>query len=169
MPNARPRKQLQSVLEAGLTAANVNVGVAALTITAGTAKLTKAAAATNSVVNIPVPKFNFEPGSENGRLASAAIAYSVGAAAFTGAPTAVLNKQTVNATTGAVTTSTTAATVAFVGTNTVGTAIGDYLVTITVTTPVSLQDNESSYIALTMNEAATSTWSINAVSYDFSG
>jgi len=169
LANSRTRKRNLSVLDLGLTAANSVTGVAALTITGGTAKLTKAAAATVSVVNIPVPKQPIDAGFEDGRIASVSVAYSVATAGLTGAPTATLNKQTINATTGAVTTATIAGTLTFVGTNAVGTAIGDYIATFTVTAPAATADTDALFLALTMNEAATSVLSINGASVDYSG
>lgn len=168
MANSRPNKRSFSVIELGMSPSNATTGAWTLQLSAGKITLNKAAAATTSVVNIPIKK-DADAGAEDKKVASVAFEYSVATAALSAAPTAVLNINTVNPTTGALTSSTVAGTLTFAGTNTVGTAVGDYIATFAITTPVQLADTDSAFLTVTMNEAATSVLNLNGVKIDYTG
>ena len=151
-----------------MSPSNATTGTWTVQLSSGKVSLHKAAAATTSVVNIPVKKDN-RPGFEDSLIKSITVSYTVGTAALTSAPTAVLNKNTVSATTGAQTNATVAGTLAFAGTSTNGTEIGSFNATFTVTSPAQIADTDSLILTLTMNEAATSVLDITGVKVDYTG
>jgi len=116
----------------------------------------KAAAATTSVIHLPVPRSPRGFTAEDYAPASIACFYSVATAALSSAPTAVLNLITAPTATGTVARSAVTQTIAFSGLDSVGTATGDHIATVSITTPAVLLDTDHLYLALTMNEAATS-------------
>jgi len=164
MPNARTLKRSYNVLQLGMTAANSITGVAALSQASGLWSLNKAAAATVSVLHVPIPPApkGGLPTNEDAQLSIVEFFYIVGAANFTSAPTIVLNRQTYPGGTGtgtaAVTAGGPAPTLTFAGLDGVGTAIGSHIAVATYAAPYNLVDSDSLIAALTMNEAATSTW-----------
>ena len=167
MASSRNDKRTYSPAALALTPSNATTGVWASQLASNVYSFHKAAAGTTSVVNISVPKTE-DPGSEDNKIKSIAVQYKVSTANLTSAPTAVLNKITYNAD-GTTTRAAVTQTLAFSGLNAVGTAIGDYWATVTITTPAQLADNEDYVLALTMNEAATSVLDINAVQVDYTG
>lgn len=168
MANSRPAKRSFNVAEIPLSPANATTGVWAYQLAANKLTLHKAAAATTSVVNIPVKK-DAQPGAEDNKIAAISVSYTVATANLTSAPTAALRVLTTDATSGALTASTIAGALTFSGTNTVGTAIGTYFATFTPTTPAQIADTDSVVLELTMNEAATSVLDINSMKVDYSG
>lgn len=168
MANSRPAKRTFSVAEIPLTPSSATTGVWASQLASNKLTFHKAAAATTSVVNIPIKK-DAAPGSEDNRIASISVSYTVATAALSSAPTAALRVLTTDATSGALTATTIAGALTFSGTNTVGTAAGTYFATFTPTTPTQIADTSSVILELTMNEAATSVLDINSVKVDYTG
>lgn len=167
MASASSRKRSFNAAELGLHAGNATTGAWTTDLTANIYSLKKAAAATTSVVNIPVPKAPKSEWQEDGVPSVIEVNYLVATAALSSAPTAILNKLSRNTSTGAFTRTAVAQALTFTGANTVGTAVGAYDAVVTITTPTALADNESLVLSLTMNEAATSVLNINGMTVTF--
>jgi hypothetical protein len=137
-----------------------SVGVWAYTVISNIIGFHKAAAATVSVLHIPVPYDEKGGLAADGFLSEFSVDYQVSTANLTAAPTAVLRKHTKDPATGITTQASVPGTLTFTGTNTVGTAIGTYNAKFAVTDPAALGDFECLIFELTMNEAATSVLDI---------
>lgn len=81
--------------------------------------------------------------------------YTIATAALDAAPTAVVRKVSLNGTTRVLDDATVTETEAISGTAALGTAVGDYLLTITLTTPQRLEDHEYLQVEVTFDAAAT--------------
>ena len=169
MAGSRTLKRTFNVGQLGMNAANATTGVWTIQLSSGLYSLHKAAAGTTSVVNIPVPHGprGGVPWNEDAAISIIEMIYLVGTANLTSAPTVALNKQLYLASggTGVASTSTVANTLTFSGVDTVGTAFGNsttgaHVAVATITTPVTLQDQESLIYTITMNEGATSVLDI---------
>ena len=168
MANARPNKVSYTAMQLGANVDTATTGVWTMALSAagtpaGTYTLHKAAAATTSVLHLPVPN----PTIEDGRLALVEVFYLVTTANLTSAPTFVLNKMSYpgGAGTGLVALAAVTQTLTFAGKDTVGTAAGagaagSHIAVIQVTTPTLAADTDSYHLQLTMNEAATSVLDI---------
>ena len=167
MPNASSRKRFFNVAELGLHAGNATTGAWTTDLTANEYTLKKAAAATTSVVNIPVPKAPRGEWQEDGVVKVIKVPYIVTTAALSSAPTAILNKLTFDTTNGDLERAAVTQTLAFSGLDTVGTAAGDHSADVTITTPTALADNETYVLSLTMNEAATSVLNICGMQVEY--
>ena len=173
MASSSANKRFFTVSELGLTAASATTGawtlaLSAAGVPAGVVSLDKAAAATNSVIHIPVPKDLKESKQEDGQVASFALVYNVTTADLTTAPSCVLKKFSYSTATGLTATATQTTTIAFTGIDTVGkvsgaAAAGSHIATVSITTPFSLADNESLVATFTMGEAATSVLDITGL------
>lgn len=167
MANASSRKRFHSAADLGLHAGNATTGAWTTDLTSNIYSLKKAAAATTSVVNLPVPKAPKSEWQEDGVPTVIEVNYLVSTAALSSAPTAILNKISRDTSTGAVTRTAVTQTLTFTGANTVGTATGAYDAVVTITTPTAIADNETLVLSLTMNEAATSVLNINGMTVTY--
>jgi hypothetical protein len=151
-----------------MTAANATTGVWTLALSAagapaGSITLHKAAAATTSVLHIPIPMAPRGDPNEDAQPSIIEAFYLVTTANLTGAPTAVLNKMSYpgGAGTGLAALAAATQSLTFAGVDGVGTvagaaAAGSHIAVVTITTPATLADSDDLALQLTMNEAATS-------------
>ena len=173
MANSSQNKRFYTPVELGLSAASATTGAWTLAFSAAgaptsTVSLDKAAAATNSVLHITLPKGSKGNGYEDSPIASFALFYNTTTADHTTAPAVVLRKYTMNTTTGLVVIATVATTLVFSGVDAIGkvsgaAAAGAHIATATITTPAALLDNESLVSTWTMGEAATSVLDITGM------
>jgi|SRR5687768_3214433 len=163
MANSSARARFYNVAELGLHAGNATTGVWATALASNKYTLRKAAAATTSVVNIPVPKAQQGQYEEDARVATIRIDYTVSTAALSSAPTVILNNLKFDSTNGDLERTAVTQTVTFGGLDAVGTAVGDHFALVTVTTPTALTEDESLVVSITMNEAATSVLDLNGI------
>ena len=136
------------------------VGAWVYTVVSNVLGFHKNAAATVSVVHIPVPYDERGGLQQDGMLSEISVDYQVSTNALTSAPTAALRKHTKDPATGITTSASVPGALTFTGTNTVGTAIGTYNAKFAVTDPAALGDYESLTLELTMNENAASVLDI---------
>lgn len=163
MANASSRARTFNVAQLGLHAGNATTGTWTTDLTGNKYTLKKAAAATTSVVNLPVPTAPNGAWQEDGQVSVIEVSYTVATAALSSAPTAILNKLTFDSTNGDLERAAVTQTLTFAGLDAVGTAAGDHIARVTITTPTTLTEDESYVLSLTMNEAATSVLNINSV------
>src|SRR5438128_176372 len=120
MPNSRTLKRSFNVAHLGVQLQNFTTGVWTTQLSSGLFSMHKAAAASTSVLNIPIPHGprGGIPTNEDGQVSIIEMFYLVGTANLTSAPTAAMNRHTFPGGTGtgfvAVTTTPTA-TVTFAG------------------------------------------------------
>lgn len=177
MANSSSNGRFFTVSELGLSAASATTGVWTLALSAAgvpanTVSLDKAAAATTSVVHIPIPKAPNGRYLEDGPVASFSLFYNVTTADLTTAPAVALYKYTMNTSTGLVVIAAITQTIAFGGIDAVGKvsgagAAGSHIATCTITTPAALANNESLVSKWTMGEAATSVLDITGLSVTY--
>lgn len=147
------------------------VGTWAAAVASNLATFNKTAADNTSVLYVPLHAA-LEPETPHARernVKSVEVEYSVGTADLDAAPTAVLSKVTMDVATGVRTRATVTETEAFIGTNTVGLAVGTYIHTITPESPVRLEDNEELWLELTIDAAATSVVKIGRIAVEIAG
>lgn len=125
--------------------------------------LDKTAADNTSVVTIEIPKEAGFLGIDKQPIKSITVMYSVATAALDAAPTAVLNKVSCDATAGTLTRAAVTQTIAFSGTNTVGTAAGTYRAKVSITTPEVPGDTDSYTLAMTFDAGLTTVLKILGV------
>ena len=167
MASSRSTKRSYNAIQLGLTAASATTGAWTLTLSAagvpaGTINLHKAAAATTSVLHIPVPH-GFRDGlNDDAQPTIIEVFYQVTTADITTAPTAVLNKMAYPGGAGTGLAALTAVTqaITFAGIDTIGKvagagAAGAHIAVVTITSPTTLSDTDSLHLQLTMGEAAT--------------
>jgi hypothetical protein len=174
MANSSYRLRFFNVLELGLTAANATTGVWTLALSAAgvpasTVSLDKAAAGTTSVIHIPVPRAQKAEAQEDGQATVLKLFYNVTTANLTTAPSVVLNKVSQNTSTGLNTITAITQAITFAGVDAIGkvagaAAAGSHIAVVTITTPVTLADNETLIATFTMGEAATSVLDITGMS-----
>lgn len=162
MANAKATTRFFSAADLGLTAANATTGVWASQLAANIYSLHKAAAATTSVVNIPIPPSPRSEPNDDAQPSVIKVYYKVATADLSAAPTAVLNQITAPTGTGIVARAAVTQVLSFGGVDAVGTTAtaGDHIAIVTVTTPATKPDTDAYVLALTMNEAATSVLDI---------
>lgn len=159
----------------GLDPNSATTGVWTTQFSANLISLHKAAAATVSVINIPVPKSPKMPSvavTELLQIAIIEIFYKVSTANLTSAPTATLIRQNQpgGLGTGLVAVATISQALTFAGGDTVGTAFAtpNHIAVITPTVPLPiLDDYDDVMISLTMNEAATSVLDILGITVTY--
>jgi hypothetical protein len=166
MALSRTLKRSYNAAQLRLAPGNATTGVWTTQLSAGLYSLHKAAVATTSVVNIPIPHGprGGVPTNEDAQIALLELFYLVSTANLTSAPTAVLNKLTLPGgavTSGFAANAVVAQVLSFSGVDTVGTVsgagqAGSHIAVVTVTVPFTLNDADSLILTITMNEAATS-------------
>lgn len=177
MPNSRTLKRSFNVAHLGVQLQNFTTGAWTTQLSSGLVSMHKAAAASTSVLNIPIPHGprGGLPTNEDGQVSIIEMFYLVSTANLTSAPTAVMNRHTFPGGTGtgfvAVTTTPTA-TVTFAGVDTVGTAngagaTGSHIMVMTLATPYNFIDTDSLIATVTMNEAATSVLDIFGITVTY--
>jgi hypothetical protein len=130
----------------------------------------KQAAADTTTTLHPISRRYFPLGPSGAlALAKASVLFTVGTAGLSSAPTAVLDQVTINATTRAVTRAAAVQTLAFVGTDTVGTSTGNYSAEVSITTPILLPPTDYYVLELTWVAAATSVLKIFGLELAFQG
>jgi hypothetical protein len=132
------------------------VGTWAAAIASNLATYNKTAGDDTSVLYVPIVPPAAHPHPFERDVLKVDIQYSIATADTDAAPTAVMSKVTMSETTGVRTRATLTETEAFVGTNTIGLAVGTYVHTITPSSPVRLENNEELWLEWTLNAAATS-------------
>jgi hypothetical protein len=160
--NASRYTRFLDAADMSLTPSNATTGVWASQLASNIYSFHKAAAATTSVINLPVPRSFGQLKSDDLGPSIIKVYYKVATADLTSAPTAVLNKLQGPATTGIVARAAVTQALTFGGIDTVGqtSTAGDHIAIVTLAAPLVLQDNESLVLALTMGEAATSVLDI---------
>lgn len=145
-----------------LLPSNATTGAWASQLSSNIYSLHKAAAATNSVMNIPVPKSHATGRSDAMAVTEVRVFYKVATADLSSAPTAILNKLTAPNTTGIVARTAVTQALTFGGIDAVGltATAGDHEAIVTPAAPVTQNDNDTLVLSLTMNEAATSVLDI---------
>ena len=108
-----------------------------------------------SILDFVVPTASGYLGFDRQPIKAIKVQYTVATAALDAAATAVLNKITVNDTTGVVTRAAVTQTLTFEGTDTTGTAAGTFFAVITPATPLTPDEGEYYTVELTFNAAAT--------------
>lgn len=177
MANSSANSRFFTVPELGLTAESATTGAWLVKFSAAGAptsavSLDKAAAATTSVVNIPIPKALNGRYLEDGPITSFSLYYNVTTADLTNAPTVALRKYTMNASTGLVVIAAVTQSLAFGGIDAIGkvsgaAGAGCHIATVTITTPAALLSNESLVASFTMGEAATSVLDITGLQVNY--
>lgn len=154
----------------GLTAANATTGAWLLGLSSGQWTLSKAAAATTTVLTVPIPTDFPKPGTEDSKIKTIKFAYTVGVAAITTAPSVVLSTQ-VFATTGALTDSTIANTLTFLGSDaaTNGKTVASHVGIVTIDTPAAITNLTDLILTITIGEASTTTLQFNGLIIDYTG
>lgn len=94
------------------------------------------------------------------------VQYSVATAALDAAPTAVLNKITIDPATGVITRAAVTQTLTFKGTNTVGTAAGTYFAVITPSAPISPNAGETYTVEVTFNAGLTTVLKVGGINLE---
>ena len=160
------------ILTLGLDPNAATTGVWTTQLSSNLLSLHKAAAATTSVVTIPIPRSPRLPSLAIGPFLQVAVIevfYKVTTANLTSAPTAVLNRQTAPGGLGTGTVARLAInqTLTFAGLDTIGTIQGDHIAVITPSPLPILDDYDSMYVTLTMNEAATSVLDIFGITVTY--
>src|SRR5687767_1402277 len=135
MANASSRARFFNAADLALTPSNATTGVWASQLASNEYTLHKAAAATTSVVNIPVPRAPMGNYTEDAPVSVIRIGYNVTTAALSSAPTVILNKLTMGASNGQLTRAAVTQTLTFGGLDSVGTAVGEHFAIVTITTP----------------------------------
>lgn len=179
MPAGRLLKRSYNVLQLGLQAANATTGVWTFALSSaaapsGAVTLNKAAAATNSVLNLQVPNGINGLRGDDSQVSIIEVFYQVTTANLTSAPTAVINRMTYpgGTGTGLVALATVTQVLSFAGVDTVGTAAGagatgSHIAVVTISTPFTPADTETLHLKLTMNEAATSVLDIHGMTVTY--
>lgn len=185
MPNTRTLKRSLNVFQLGFSSSsgatqvgNATTGVWNLLLTSGLYSYRKAAAATTSVIAVPIPHGpkGGLPTNEDGQVSIVELFYAVTTANLTSAPTVAANRHTFPGGTGtgfvAVTVGTPAPTLTFAGVDGVGTAAGagatgSHIAVATYATPYNFIDTDSLILTFTMNEAATSVLDIFGVTVTY--
>lgn len=175
MANSGALKRSYNAMQLGANVDSATTGawtmaLSAAGVPAGTHTLHKAAAATVSVLHLPIPTSVIE----DARPAIIEVFYLVTTANLTSAPTFVLNKMTYpgGSGTGLAALAAVTQTLTFAGVDAVGTAAGagaagSHIAVITITSPSLLQDTDSLHLQLTMNEAATSVLDIFGITVTY--
>ena len=128
--------------------------------------LNKTAADDTTTVDVAIP---LQPGMfalEKQPIKAIELQYTVATAALDAAPTAVLNKITIDPDTGVITRAAVTQTLTFKGTNTVGTAAGTYFAVITPASPISPNAGEEYTLEVTFNAAATTVLKVSGLQID---
>lgn len=163
MAASTPLTRFYSDRELGLSPSSATTGVWASQLSSGITSLHKAAAATTSVVNLPIPKSGGGQYNEDKLVSVIKVFYKVATADLTSSPTAVLEKITAPTGTGIVAKTDVAQTVTFGGVEAVDgktSTSGDHILIVTVTAPAQLANTDSLVLEVTMGEAATSVLDI---------
>lgn len=144
-----------------LPAPQFSAGTWTLTKTGNIHSWDKSAADETPVVSIAVPKFN-QGAQFGGRIKSVGIVYSVATAALDAAPSIVLNKLTLNQTTKAVSRAAITDTDTVAGSDTTGTAAGNYTLSAVVADADLVADDENVTYTVegTFNAAGTTVLKI---------
>jgi hypothetical protein len=95
--------------------------------------------------------------------------YTVTTAALDAAPTAVVRRITLHETTGVLSTETLTESEIIRGTNSTGTAEGDYIHRIAFADPINLLDNQYLQVEVTFDAAATTVLDIGAPRVEYAG
>ena len=186
MALSRVSKRTFTAAELGVHPDNFSAGAWYSLLSSGIYSLHKDPAASESVINIPLPRVQRPDYPTQERLGweskydlnpiikSIEVFYKVTGADLSSAPTAVLNKQTYPGDTGSGLVSNAAVTQAltFAGVDAIGIAsgadaAGSHIAVVTLTTPTTYAETEAFVLSLTMNEAATSELDIFGIAISF--
>jgi hypothetical protein len=145
----------------GIGELSFSLGTWTVTAVSNVLKQRKSAADQTPVIRFPVRPERVVPDGWYRKIKSIEIPYSVATAALDAAPTSVVRVISMNETTGVWSASSLTVTQSIRGTDTTGTAVGDFVITLNFD-PQDLNDSSYLQVEVTIDAAATTVLDIGA-------